>query len=158
MIRTQGEAGTGDVVEAVRHARAVLGEIRRRGRTMAPEENCSALTPKKLAPVERCAKLKPSWAACRWSTLRRAGSNPADAALMMQLGMDRRVFVGPASSRAATRPNALPPSSKPSPTTTTRPILAEVSRNLGEPMVGRNVSTMPEMERIAGRGWSSDRL
>ena len=79
-------------------------------------------------------------------------ATPADAALMMQLGVDG-VFVGSGifksgdpAHRAAAIVKATTHYNDPQ-------ILAEVSRNLGEPMVGRNVSTMPEAERIAGRGW-----
>ena len=79
-------------------------------------------------------------------------ATPADAALMMQLGVDG-VFVGSGifksgepARRAAAIVKAVTHYNDPY-------ILAEVSRNLGEPMVGRNVSTMPEAERIAGRGW-----
>src|SRR4030042_1863826 len=79
-------------------------------------------------------------------------ATPADAALMMQLGVDG-VFVGSGifksgdpAKRAVAIVKAVTHYNDPY-------ILAEVSRNLGEPMVGRNVSTMPEVERIAGRGW-----
>jgi len=79
-------------------------------------------------------------------------ATPADAALMMQLGMDG-VFVGSGifksgnpAKRAAAIVKAVTHYNDPA-------ILAEVSKNLGEPMVGRNISTMPEIEKIAGRGW-----
>jgi pyridoxal 5'-phosphate synthase pdxS subunit len=79
-------------------------------------------------------------------------ATPADAALMMQLGVDG-VFVGSGifksgdpARRAAAIVKAVTHYNDPA-------ILAEVSKDLGEPMVGRNVSTMPEIEKIAGRGW-----
>ncbi|HHS96830.1 MAG TPA: pyridoxal 5'-phosphate synthase lyase subunit PdxS [Chloroflexi bacterium] len=150
MIRTKGEAGTGNVVEAVRHARAVLGEIRRLT-TMAPEE-LMAYAKEIGAPYElvvetgRLGRLPVvNFAAGGIAT-------PADAALMMQLGMDG-VFVGSGIfksgdpvKRARAIVQAVTHYDNPE-------ILAEVSRNLGEPMVGINISTLPEEERLATRGW-----
>ena len=150
MIRTKGEAGTGDVVEAVRHARAVLGEIRRLT-SMAPEE-MMAYAKEIGAPydlVQETAELG------RLPVVNFAAggvATPADAALMMQLGVDG-VFVGSGifksgdpAKRGAAIVKAVTQYNDPS-------VLAEVSRNLGEAMVGRNVSQMPDIERIAGRGW-----
>jgi len=150
MIRTKGEAGTGDIIEAVRHARAVLGDIRRIQNM--PEEELMAFAKELGAPynlVVETAQLG------RMSVVNFAAggvATPADAALMMQLGVDG-VFVGSGifksgdpAKRAAAIVKAVTHFNDPY-------ILAEVSRNLGEPMVGRNVSTMPEVERIAGRGW-----
>ena len=150
MIRTKGEAGTGNVVEAVRHGRAVLGEIRRLA-SLAPEEMMAYAkdigAPYKL--VVETAKLG------RLPTVNFAAggiATPADAALMMQLGVDG-VFVGSGiykSGDPARRANAIVQAvthySDPK-------ILAEVSRNLGEPMVGINISDIPVAERLAERGW-----
>ncbi|NWG33384.1 MAG: pyridoxal 5'-phosphate synthase lyase subunit PdxS [Chloroflexi bacterium] len=150
MIRTKGEAGTGDVVEAVRHARAVIGEIRRLA-TMAEEELMSYA--KEIgAPYELVKETKELGRLPVVNFAAGGVATPADAALMMQLGMDG-VFVGSGifksgdpARRAAAIVKAVTHYQDAS-------ILADVSKNLGEPMVGRNVSQMPEAERIAGRGW-----
>lgn len=150
MIRTKGEAGTGDVVEAVRHMRTVNQEIAR----------ASAMTSEELrryakeigAPYEllrRTAELK------RLPVVNFAAggiATPADAALMMQLGCDG-VFVGSGifkSGNAAKRAKAIVQA-----VTHFRDpeVLAEVSMDLGEPMVGISVGGMSEKEKLAGRGW-----
>jgi pyridoxal 5'-phosphate synthase pdxS subunit len=150
MIRTKGEAGTGNVVEAVRHARAVLGEIRRLT-TMAPEELMSYArdigAPYDL--VVETAQL-----GCLPVVNFAAGgvATPADAALMMQLGVDG-VFVGSGifkSGNPALRAHAIVQAVT---HYDDSEILAEVSRNLGEPMVGINISEIPQAERLAERGW-----
>jgi pyridoxal 5'-phosphate synthase pdxS subunit len=150
MIRTKGEAGTGDIVEAVRHARSVLGDIRRLT-SMAGEE-VMAFAKELGAPYEL---LKETRELGRMPVVNFAAggvATPADAALMMQLGVDG-VFVGSGifksgdpARRAAAIVKAVTHYQDAS-------ILAEVSKNLGEPMVGRNVSQMPEGEKIAQRGW-----
>jgi pyridoxal 5'-phosphate synthase pdxS subunit len=150
MIRTKGEAGTGDVVEAVRHARSVFGEIRRLQNM--PEEEIMAFAKELGAPYEL---LKETRSLGRLPVVNFAAggiATPADAALMMQLGVDG-VFVGSGifkSGDPARRAAAIVKAT----THYTDPyILAEVSRNLGEPMVGRQVTSIPEVELIAGRGW-----
>jgi pyridoxal 5'-phosphate synthase pdxS subunit len=150
MMRTKGEAGTGDVVEAVRHARTVLGEIRRI--QAMPVEELMAYAKNIGAPFEL---VKETAELGRLPVVNFAAgglATPADAALMMQLGVDG-VFVGSGifkSGNPARRAAAIVKA-----TTHFRDagILAEVSKNLGEPMVGRNISQMPEGEKIAGRGW-----
>lgn len=150
MIRTKGEAGTGDVVEAVRHARAVMGEIHRLT-TMRTDE-LMAYSKEIGAPfqlVEETAELG------RLPVVNFAAggvATPADAALMMQLGVDG-VFVGSGifkSGNPALRAKAIVEAvthySDPG-------ILAEVSKNLGEPMIGIGVSELPEQARLASRGW-----
>jgi pyridoxal 5'-phosphate synthase pdxS subunit len=150
MIRTKGEAGTGDVVEAVRHARAVLGEIRRLT-TMADEE-LMAYAKSLGAPYELVKETKELGRMPVVNFAAGGVATPADAALMMQLGVDG-VFVGSGifksgdpARRAAAIVKAVTHYNDAS-------ILAEVSKNLGEPMVGRSVSVMPEVEKMAGRGW-----
>jgi pyridoxal 5'-phosphate synthase pdxS subunit len=150
MIRTKGEAGTGDVVEAVRHARTVLGEIRRLT-TMADEE-LMAYAKEIGAPYELVKETKQLGRMPVVNFAAGGIATPADAALMMQLGVDG-VFVGSGifksgdpAKRAAAIVKATTHYNDPV-------ILAEVSKDLGEPMVGRNISTMPEVEKIAGRGW-----
>ena len=150
MIRTKGEAGTGDVVEAVRHARAVLGEIRRLQNM--PDEELMTYAKEIGAPFELVKETKQLG---RLSVVNFAAggiATPADAALMMQLGVDG-VFVGSGifkSGDPAKRAAAIVKA-----TTHFRDagILAEVSRNLGEAMVGRSIAQMPEADKIAGRGW-----
>ncbi len=150
MMRTKGEAGTGDVVEAVRHARSVLGEIRRL-QTMPAEELVSFArdigAPYELVKETRELGRLPvvNFAAGGIAT-------PADAALMMQLGVDG-VFVGSGifkSGDPAKRARAIVMAT----THYNDPkIIAEVSRNLGEPMVGRTASSLAEGEKLAKRGW-----
>jgi pyridoxal 5'-phosphate synthase pdxS subunit len=150
MIRTKGEAGTGDVVEAVRHARAVLGEIRRL--QSMPDEELMAYSKEIGAPYELVVETKTLGHLPVVNFAAGGVATPADAALMMQLGVDG-VFVGSGifksgdpAKRAAAIVKAVTHYTDPY-------ILAEVSRNLGDPMVGRSIATMPEIEKIAGRGW-----
>ncbi|KAK3169364.1 hypothetical protein OEA41_008747 [Lepraria neglecta] len=150
MIRTKGEAGTGDVVEAVRHMRTVSSEINRAKnmsdmelRVYAKELNCSYQLLKQTAELGRLPVV--NFAAGGVAT-------PADAALMMQLGCDG-VFVGSGifkSGDAAKRAKAIVQA-----VTHFRDakVLAEVSSGLGEAMVGLNVGRMKEGEKMAGRGW-----
>lgn len=150
MIRTKGEAGTGDVVEAVRHARAVLGEIRRL--QSLHEEELMSFSKEIGSPYELVLETRELGRLPVVNFAAGGIATPADAALMMQLGVDG-VFVGSGifkSGNPAKRAAAIVKA-----TTHYRDahILAEVSRNLGEPMVGRQVSQMPEAELIAGRGW-----
>ena len=150
MIRTKGEAGTGDVVEAVRHARAVLGDIRRL--KSMPDEELMAYAKELAAPYEL---LKETRDLGRLPVVNFAAggiATPADAALMMQLGVDG-VFVGSGifkSGDPARRAKAIVEAT----THYDNPeILAKVSENLGEAMVGINVSSLAEHEQLAGRGW-----
>jgi pyridoxal 5'-phosphate synthase pdxS subunit len=150
MIRTKGEAGTGDVVEAVRHARTVFGEIRHIQNM--PKEELMAFAKNIGAPYELVLETAELGRMPVVNFAAGGIATPADAALMMQLGVDG-VFVGSGifkSGDPAKRAAAIVKA-----TTHFRDanILAEVSKNLGEPMVGRNVSQMPEAEKIAGRGW-----
>jgi pyridoxal 5'-phosphate synthase pdxS subunit len=150
MIRTKGEAGTGDVVEAVRHARTVLGDIRRL--TAMADDELMSYAKEIGAPYELVKETKELGRLPVVNFAAGGVATPADAALMMQLGVDG-VFVGSGifksgdpARRAAAIVKAVTYYQDPH-------ILTEVSKNLGEPMVGRNVSQMPETERIAGRGW-----
>ena len=150
MIRTKGEAGTGDVVEAVRHARSVLGEIRRLQNM--PIEEVMAFSKEIGAPFELVMEVRKLGRLPVVNFAAGGIATPADAALMMQLGVDG-VFVGSGifksgdpARRAAAIVKATTHFDDPK-------ILAEVSRNLGEAMVGRQISAMPEEEKIATRGW-----
>jgi pyridoxal 5'-phosphate synthase pdxS subunit len=150
MIRTKGEAGTGDVVEAVRHARAVLGDIRRL-QTM-PEEELMTYAKNIQAPYDLVVETRRLGRLPVVNFAAGGIATPADAALMMQLGVDG-VFVGSGifkSGDPARRGAAIVKSV----THYNDPdILAEVSKNLGDPMVGRQVSDIPEEELLAQRGW-----
>jgi pyridoxal 5'-phosphate synthase pdxS subunit len=150
MIRTKGEAGTGDIVEAVRHARSVLGEIRRLENM--PDEELMAFAKAIGAPFNLVKETKELERLPVVNFAAGGIATPADAALMMQLGVDG-VFVGSGifkSGDPAARGKAIVEA-----TTHYRDpkILAEVSRGLGEAMVGINVSELPEAERLAVRGW-----
>jgi pyridoxal 5'-phosphate synthase pdxS subunit len=150
MIRTKGEAGTGNVVEAVRHARAVLGEIRRLT-TMAPEE-WMAYAKEIGAPYELVREVAETGALPVVNFAAGGLATPADAALMMQLGVDG-VFVGSGifkSSDPARRAKAIVEAT----THYNDPdIIGRVSRGLGEAMVGLEISDIPESELLAERGW-----
>jgi pyridoxal 5'-phosphate synthase pdxS subunit len=150
MIRTKGEAGTGNVVEAVRHARAVLGAIRRlqnlgQDELMAEAKNLRA-------PYELVVEVAKSGRLPVVNFAAGGIATPADAALMMQLGVDG-VFVGSGifkSSDPASRAKAIV-------TATTHykdaKLIAEVSRGLGDAMSGLDVRSMKPEDRLATRGW-----
>jgi pyridoxal 5'-phosphate synthase pdxS subunit len=150
MIRSKGEAGTGNVVEAVRHMRAITSEIRRL-HTLGSEELMAAAKDLR-APFELVREV--AEAGTLPVVLFTAGgiATPADAALMMQLGADG-VFVGSGifkSGDPAARARAIVEAT----TYFSEPeMVAKVSRGLGEAMVGINVSDLPEAERLARRGW-----
>lgn len=150
MIRTKGEAGTGNIVEAVRHMRAVQGGIRR----IQSLGNDELVTEAKNlgAPVELVREVKklgklpvPNFSAGGVAT-------PADASLMMQLGAET-VFVGSGifkSSDPVKRARAVV-------SAVTHyldfDLIARVSEGLGEAMPGIEIAAIPEAERMAGRGW-----
>jgi pyridoxal 5'-phosphate synthase pdxS subunit len=150
MIRSKGEAGTGNVVEAVRHMRAITGEIKRLT-TLSGGELMSAA--KELrAPFELVREVAETGKLP--VVLFTAGgiASPADAALMMQLGADG-VFVGSGiykSGDPAPRARAIVEAT----TFHSDPdMIAKVSRGLGEAMTGINVTDLSEGERLARRGW-----
>jgi pyridoxal 5'-phosphate synthase pdxS subunit len=150
MLRTKGEAGTGDVVEAVRHARTVFGEIRR---LKAMDEDELFTAAKNLqAPYELVKQVAEAGRLPVVNFAAGGIATPADAALMMQLGVDG-VFVGSGifkSGDPARRARAIVEAT----THYNEPeIIAEVSKGLGEPMVGINVSSLSQDKLIAGRGW-----
>lgn len=150
MLRTKGEAGTGNVVEAVRHARTVFTEVRR---LQAMDEDELFTYAKNIqAPYDL---VKGVAEAGRLPVVNFAAggiATPADAALMMQLGVDG-VFVGSGIfksgdpfKRARAIVEATTHYNDPA-------IIAEVSKGLGEPMVGINISDIPREQLMAGRGW-----
>ena len=150
MIRSKGEAGTGNVVEAVRHMRSITSSIRRL-KSMGAEELMAAA--KELrAPFELVREVAETGTLP--VVLFTAGgiATPADAALMMQLGADG-VFVGSGifkSGDPATRARAIVEAT----TYHHDPhIVAKVSRGLGDAMVGINIADIPAGDRLAQRGW-----
>ncbi len=150
MLRTKGEAGTGDVVEAVRHARTVYGEIRRL-QSMDEDELFTAA--KNLqAPYELVRQVAEAGRLPVVNFAAGGVATPADAALMMQLGVDG-IFVGSGifkSGQPAKRARAIVEAT----THYNDPeIIAEISKGLGEPMVGINVASLSEEQLMAGRGW-----
>ena len=150
MLRTKGEAGTGDVVEAVRHARTVYDEIRR---LRALDEDELFVAAKNLqAPYELVRQVVELGRLPVVNFAAGGIATPADAALMMQLGVDG-VFVGSGifkSGDPAKRARAIVEAT----THFNEPeIIAEVSKGLGEPMVGINVSSLAPDKLMAGRGW-----
>ncbi len=150
MIRTKGEAGTGNIVEAVRHARAVLGEIRRL-QSMRPEE-LMAEAKKMGAPYELVKEVAETGRLPVVNFAAGGVATPADAALMMQLGVDG-IFVGSGifkSSNPYERAKAIVEAT----THYNDPdVIARVSRGLGEAMPGLDVRQLAEAERLATRGW-----
>jgi pyridoxal 5'-phosphate synthase pdxS subunit len=150
MIRTKGEAGTGNVVEAVRHARAVFGGIRRL-KAMREDELMRAA--KEMgAPYELVRDVASTGKLPVVNFAAGGIATPADAALMMQLGVDG-VFVGSGvfkSSDPASRAKAIVEAT----THYDDPqIVARISRGLGEAMPGLEISQIPDAELLATRGW-----
>jgi pyridoxal 5'-phosphate synthase pdxS subunit len=150
MIRTKGEAGTGDVVEAVRHMRKITGQIRKLAGLRGDE--VAAMAKELGAPVELVRQVAATGKLPVVNFSAGGIATPADAALMMQLGADGN-SVGSGifkSEDPAPRARAIVEAT----TYFQDPdILAKVSRGLGEPMRGLDVSKMPEEELLQTRGW-----
>jgi pyridoxal 5'-phosphate synthase pdxS subunit len=150
MLRTKGEAGTGNVVEAVRHARAVYSEIRRL-QSMSHDELYAAA--KHLqAPFELVHTIAETGRLPVVNFAAGGIATPADAALMMQLGVDG-VFVGSGifksgdpERRARAIVEATTHYNDPE-------IIAQVSKGLGEAMVGIEIGQIAQDQLLAGRGW-----
>jgi pyridoxal 5'-phosphate synthase pdxS subunit len=161
MIRTKGEAGTGNVVEAVRHARSVLGSIR--ALKAMPREELMTFAKDHGAPYDVVVYVHEHGTLPVVNFAAGGVATPADAALMMQLGLDG-VFVGSGIFKSAADITDTDEKHKAwfrraeaivkavthynDPDT-----LAEISRGLGAPMVGINIDTLPEEELLAVRGW-----
>ena len=150
MIRTKGEAGTGNVVEAVRHMRTVTKEMQEV--INCDEHELVSLSKKFGAPLSVLEEIKSLKKLPVVNFAAGGIATPADAALMMQLGCDG-VFVGSGifkSGDPAARAEAIVLAT----TNFNNPsVLVEVSKNLGEPMVGINIDTLTEEEKLAKRGW-----
>ncbi|WP_280523096.1 pyridoxal 5'-phosphate synthase lyase subunit PdxS [Sporomusa sphaeroides] len=150
MIRTKGEAGTGNVVEAVRHMRTMLADMRRvKG---APAEELMSLAKEMGAPFDWIQYI---WEQGKLPVVNFAAggiATPADAALMMQLGCDG-VFVGSGifkSGDPAKRAKAIVQATA---HYDDPELLANISEDLGEPMVGIEIDKLDPAERLAARGW-----
>ncbi len=150
MIRTKGEAGTGNIVEAVRHMRAVMDEIRRLQNM--PEEELVAVAKSLGAPLELVQEVRRLGRLPVVNFAAGGIATPADAALMMQLGADG-VFVGSGifksenpSARAKAIVRATTHYQDPG-------IIAEASKGLGAAMPGLEIKSIPEKELLATRGW-----
>lgn len=150
MIRTKGEPGTGNVIEAVRHIRQVNDEIRRI--CNLPDEELMTAAKELQAPYELAVAVKKQGRLPVVNFAAGGIATPADAALMMQLGCDG-IFVGSGifkSGDPAKRAKAIVAA-----TTyyNDASVLAQVSRDLGEAMVGIDISAIPQEERMQERGW-----
>jgi pyridoxal 5'-phosphate synthase pdxS subunit len=150
MIRTKGEAGTGNIVEAVRHMRAVMDEIRKLGSMTTDELVAEA---KALgAPLELVAQIQKTGGLPVVNFAAGGIATPADAALMMQLGAEG-VFVGSGifkSSDPEARAKAIVKA-----TTHYRDpgVIAEASKGLGAAMPGLDIKTIAEENILSSRGW-----
>ena len=150
MIRTKGEAGSGNIVEAVRHARLVLGEMRRIQNLTEGELMATARDLK--APYDLVREIHDTGKLPVVNFAAGGISTPADAALMMQLGVDG-VFVGSGIFKSE-NPQVMAEAIVKATTHYNDPsILADVSRGLGASMPGLDVRTMPAEEKFATRGW-----
>jgi pyridoxal 5'-phosphate synthase pdxS subunit len=150
MIRTKGEAGTGNIVEAVRHMRAVMDGIRKLA--AAPQEELMAQAKELGAPFELVEEIHRTGKLPVVNFAAGGVATPADAALMMQLGADG-IFVGSGifkSSNPSARAKAIVKAT----THYQDPaIIAEVSKNLGEAMPGLDMKQIKPEELLAIRGW-----
>lgn len=150
MLRTKGEPGTGDVIEAVKHMRQVMGEIKRV--QALPKDELMTAAKNMGAPYELVVEINETGKLPVVNFAAGGVATPADAALMMQLGADG-VFVGSGifksgdpQKRAKAIVSAVTNYNDPK-------LLAEISENLGEAMVGINISSLAEHERMQERGW-----
>ncbi|AET65772.1 pyridoxal 5''-phosphate synthase, synthase subunit Pdx1 [Desulfosporosinus orientis DSM 765] len=150
MIRTKGEPGTGNVIEAVRHMRTVMSEIR--ALTLMPKEELMSAAKNMGAPYDLVLYVAEHGKLPVVNFAAGGIATPADAALMMQLGVDG-IFVGSGIFKSGD-PKAR---AKAIVLATTHykdaKLLAEISKDLGEPMSGIEISTLTESQRMQERGW-----
>ncbi|MDP2920365.1 MAG: pyridoxal 5'-phosphate synthase lyase subunit PdxS [Dehalococcoidia bacterium] len=150
MIRTKGEAGTGDIVEAVRHMRAVQDEMRKLANM--PDEELMKEAKELGAPFELVQEVHKTGKLPVVNFAAGGVATPADAALMMQLGADG-VFVGSGIFKSS-NPEGFAKAIVKAVTHYRDPkIIAEVSKGLGGAMPGLDIKQIPEGELLAGRGW-----
>jgi len=150
MIRTKGEAGTGNVVEAVRHARAVNAEIKKL--TTMDKDELFAYSKELRAPYDLVIQTAELGALPVVNFAAGGVATPADVALMMQLGVDG-VFVGSGIFKSANPAKRARACVMAVTHYNDAKVLAEVSEDLGEPMVGINCDTLEAKDRFATRGW-----
>ena len=150
MIRTKGEAGTGNIVEAVRHMRAVMDGIRQLVNT--PQDELMTQAKEIKAPFELVVEIHKTGKLPVVNFAAGGVATPTDAALMMQLGADG-VFVGSGIFKSS-NPEARAKAIVKATTHYQDPeIIAEVSKNLGVAMPGLDIKQIPTEELLAPRGW-----
>ena len=150
MMRTKGEAGTGNVVEAVRHMRSVMGGIRRV--VNAPEDELMAIAKEMAAPFELVKEVHTSGRLPVVNFAAGGIATPADAALMMQLGAEG-VFVGSGIFKSSNPERMAKAIVKATTHYQDASVIAEVSKDLGQAMPGLDIKQIPEDELLAPRGW-----
>jgi len=150
MIRTKGEAGTGNIVEAVRHMRTVMDSLRQLANT--PPEELMAIAKQMGAPFELVEAAHKTGRLPVVNFAAGGVATPADAALMMQLGADG-IFVGSGIFKSANPEARAKAVVKATTHYRDAKIIADVSRNLGEAMPGLDIKQIPTEERLATRGW-----
>jgi len=150
MIRTKGEAGTGNIVEAVRHMRAVMDAMHKL--TATPHEELMAAAKEMGAPFDLVEEIHKTGKLPVVNFAAGGVATPADAALMMQLGAEG-VFVGSGVFKSA-KPEIMAKAIVKATTHYKDPaIIAEVSKKLGEAMPGLDIKQIPDEELLASRGW-----
>jgi pyridoxal 5'-phosphate synthase pdxS subunit len=150
MIRTKGEAGTGNIVEAVRHMRTVMDSIRKLSNM--PDEELVSQAKALGAPLDLVIETRKLGRLPVVNFAAGGVASPADAALMMQLGADG-VFVGSGIFKSS-RPQVMAMAIVKATTHYNDPqIIAEVSKDLGAAMPGLDIKTIPEDQLLATRGW-----
>ena len=150
MIRTKGEAGTGNIIEAVRHMRTIMDGIRRL--QMLPEEELMTEAKNLGAPYELVREVAQRGKLPVVNFSAGGVATPADAALMMRLGAEG-IFVGSGIFKSGDPLKRAKAIVRATTHYQDPDIIAEVSRNLGDPMVGINLDKLPEQELMARRGW-----
>ena len=150
MIRTKGEAGSGNVVEAVRHMRTIMDGIRRL--QMLPEEEWMTEAKELGAPYELVSEVARTGKLPVVNFSAGGIATPADAALMMRLGAEG-IFVGSGIFKSGDPMKRAKAIVRATTHFEDSAIIAEVSRSIGEPMVGINIETLPEEQLMARRGW-----
>ncbi len=150
MIRTKGEAGTGNIVEAVRHMRAVMDGIRKLVNT--PEEEFMAVAKEMATPFELVKEVHKTGKLPVVNFAAGGIANPADAALMMHLGAEG-VFVGSGIFKSSDPEKRARAIVKATTHFKDPEIIAEVSKDLGDAMPGLDIKQIPDEELLAPRGW-----
>ena len=150
MIRTKGEAGSGDIIEAVKHMRAVMDEIRRLQNM--PQDELMTAARDMSAPFELVEQVHKGGRLPVVNFAAGGVATPADASLMMQLGADG-IFVGSGIFKSGNPSDRAKAIVKATTHYQDAAIIAEVSKNLGEAMVGINVTQLKPEEMLASRGW-----